>query len=223
MNKRLPLLLFFVFSIFYSLQADVVYATPLQADEMPIGNMLKWTTSLEDNVQHFAIEKSSDGLHFQNIGTQAATGQLNKDKDYKFLDTGIGIIKSYYRLKVIENDGTSSYSKVVLVQKEAPNRFAILSYNSELTNPIINFTLDAVTEGQMAFAVYQFTSQELVLEKFLEIQEGVNELELNLQELPADTYQIRLTLDDEMEIFTIEKSIDSKEPVVSNQKVKKEK
>ena len=43
---------------------------------------------------------------------------MSYEKVYRFFDTKLGSQKNYYRLKVVEADGTSSYSQTILVNKE---------------------------------------------------------------------------------------------------------
>jgi Leucine-rich repeat (LRR) protein len=81
------------------------------------GNLLTWTTAEESNVSSFALERSSDGQNFDKIGVQKSRGP---NSDYQFLDD----LKSsvihyplstifYYRLKINDLDGSTTYSKTI--------------------------------------------------------------------------------------------------------------
>lgn len=80
------------------------------------GVLLKWETSYELNNSKYVIEKSADGRSYQSIGE--VPGSLNSldTKAYEFLDASFkaGDI-AFYRLKQVDIDGQSTYSRSVYV------------------------------------------------------------------------------------------------------------
>lgn len=80
--------------------------------------LLKWTTTNEMNTSYFNVERSIDGNNFNNIGTVNATGDRDINTSYSFTDVNAvsqtaSIV--YYRLKIFDNDGKSSYSKIITI------------------------------------------------------------------------------------------------------------
>ena len=78
-------------------------------------NRLTWITVNEQNVSHFDIERSGDGLNFVKIGETKAVGNTKAQQTYAFNDNTPLSILSYYRLKTTDLDGSSTLSKVVVV------------------------------------------------------------------------------------------------------------
>jgi Big-like domain-containing protein/type IX secretion system substrate protein/endonuclease/exonuclease/phosphatase family protein len=76
---------------------------------------LYWTTAQEINSRNFVVEKSVDGIHFENIGSITAAGNSSTVHQYELVDgkpvNGI----NYYRLKSIDNDNKFTYSKVITI------------------------------------------------------------------------------------------------------------
>ncbi|MCZ2224071.1 MAG: T9SS type A sorting domain-containing protein [Chitinophagales bacterium] len=70
---------------------------------------LRWTTTDEVNVSGFEIEKSSNGTEFSKVGFVNANN--NKENSYSFSNEITGI--TYYRLKMIDKDGSFKYSKTI--------------------------------------------------------------------------------------------------------------
>jgi hypothetical protein len=74
---------------------------------------LEWTTGHEDNFSLFVIERSSDGQSYFAIGQLAARGSFS---EYQFTDSSpldAGTDRTfYYRLKMVDRDGTFHYSDV---------------------------------------------------------------------------------------------------------------
>jgi hypothetical protein len=78
-------------------------------------SLLNWQTSAEINFDHFEIEHSTATSPFSSIGTVA--GHLNSSTNqlYNFTDNSPADGDNYYRLKMVDQDGKFSYSKVVKV------------------------------------------------------------------------------------------------------------
>jgi len=79
------------------------------------GNVLKWVTASEVNNKGFEIERSSNGKLFQKIGFVKGNTDSWQALNYSFTDPTPHSL-TYYRLKQIDWDGTSTYSKIVVVQ-----------------------------------------------------------------------------------------------------------
>jgi hypothetical protein len=75
---------------------------------------LSWKTSKEVNSSYFTIEKSTNGINFEEAGTVSAKGNSKILNHYSFTDenhlTSSGTI--YYRLRIVDLDGTFEYSKL---------------------------------------------------------------------------------------------------------------
>ncbi|HEX5024033.1 MAG TPA: zinc-dependent metalloprotease [Agriterribacter sp.] len=76
---------------------------------------LNWSTAMEFNNSYFAIEASADGIHFSGVGKVMSKGNSNSPTYYDYLHPQPGFGKLFYRIKQVDIDGRSSYSKVVMV------------------------------------------------------------------------------------------------------------
>lgn len=74
--------------------------------------VLNWTTSSESGTDRFVVERQSQGA-FTDIGDVAAAGTPN---DYQFIDnepsTGINL----YRLRIIDQDDSATFSSVITLE-----------------------------------------------------------------------------------------------------------
>jgi len=102
---------------------------------------LKWETKAELNTRHFEIEKAVDGSNFQKIGIVTATGNSNNLTTYNFKDFKLQE-NNYYRIKMVDQDYKSTYSKVVVVKVESLGQSLWL--NSNFINDDIKLTLSKV-------------------------------------------------------------------------------
>ncbi|MBS1589807.1 MAG: T9SS type A sorting domain-containing protein, partial [Bacteroidetes bacterium] len=81
-------------------------------------SLLQWQTSSEENTEHFVIERSDDGVNFEQIGKQKAFGNHSDFNNYSFVDKGVGAnhSKVFYRLRMIDFDGRTNFSNVQSVR-----------------------------------------------------------------------------------------------------------
>lgn len=96
-------------------------------------NQLKWTVTQEQDVSRYELERSTDGSSFSNIATVTARNSpvetIYSHKDYTTL------FEAYYRLKMVDEDGTTTYSTIVFIRKSGiKNEFNVLGnpFNSEI-------------------------------------------------------------------------------------------
>ena len=78
--------------------------------------LLSWGTSAEVNSAWFVVERSANGIDFQQVDRVAANNNTTSDQHYNFTDAITAQQKLFYRLKQIDIDGAYTYSKVVTVQ-----------------------------------------------------------------------------------------------------------
>ena len=102
--KSLAILCFGLIGSFSTLQAEVQYASPLtvNGEEFEIGNLLEWSTSFEQESAFFYIEKSIDGVNFENVGNVEAAGDSDEEIKYRYMDIQVTDMEATYRLRQVE-------------------------------------------------------------------------------------------------------------------------
>ncbi|HEY4149969.1 MAG TPA: T9SS type A sorting domain-containing protein [Chitinophagaceae bacterium] len=114
------------------------------------GVMLKWNTATEINNDHFEIDRSSDGISFDSIGTVKGAGNSNILKSYSYADAYPMSGTNYYRLKQVDIDGNTQYSptETVTVATAAANSMSIFP------NPASSqFTITLKNSSSQAYVV----------------------------------------------------------------------
>ncbi len=76
---------------------------------------LSWRTASEKDNDYFTIERSVDGINFEEIYYEPGAGNSTTDLDYFYNDQPDAMGVYYYRLKQTDYDGASTYSEVVSV------------------------------------------------------------------------------------------------------------
>jgi hypothetical protein len=101
---------------------------------------LVWSTVSEKNSSVFNIERSFDSKEFETIGVMDARGNSNSLVNYSFNDETAFISNPevvYYRLKMIDRDGSFEYSKTIAVRAEDETKTPVVKvypnpFNSEV-------------------------------------------------------------------------------------------
>jgi hypothetical protein len=89
----------------------------LRFDARPYGEdvLVDWITATETNNDHFDVERSSDGILFDIIGTVAGVGTSSMEQAYEWLDKSPLPGVSYYRLRQTDYDGKFTHSETVAI------------------------------------------------------------------------------------------------------------
>lgn len=95
-----------------------VTLTTLTATAMPKSTMVKWATASESENDFFAVERSQDGRTFRELGRVTGRGTTTDAVSYAFEDNAPVNGTSYYRLRQVDFDGTTTFSEFVLVQRQ---------------------------------------------------------------------------------------------------------
>ena len=155
---------------------------------------LEWTTTTETPELYFEIEKSTDGLHFQKIGTTNAVGKKDEEETYAFRDAESVTGTVYYRLKLISNTGIA-YSHVVTLYGGNIN-FEIKS----LLNPFDSYlSFDAIAPADVEGDLMLFDSfGRMIKQQHVSLTKGYNRVNMSgLGSLSDGTYFLRVQTDNQ--------------------------
>ncbi len=74
--------------------------------------ILQWTTMTQTDFSHFTVERSGDGQNFSSIGTVAGSAGTSGPEQYSFTDANPLPAMNYYRLAMVDLDGTTIWSDI---------------------------------------------------------------------------------------------------------------
>lgn len=89
------------------------------------GSILYWSTGEAYQPQLFNVQRSLDGVSFNDIGIVNGLSDGAAIEEYRFTDNSPAPGKNFYRLEATDLSGRQTYSVVVLVQTGSPNTFGI--------------------------------------------------------------------------------------------------
>ena len=136
-------------------------------------NRLIWTTSSEVNSSHFEVEHSRDGAEFNYLGRVNAQGESSSPVDYRLIDEDPFSI-SYYRLKMVDLDGTYEYSNTVTIKRELDKSLFISNIKPVPTIDQITVEFVSYAKGKVSFKIIDLNGK-LLEEIEVDAHEGDNE------------------------------------------------
>ena len=113
---------------------------------------LTWATASEENFDYFTLERSSDGVNYEILGTVSGNGWSNRIINYTFTDTYPLVGRAYYRLRATDLDGTFEYFQPMMVNVTSNTR-SIKLENNPVRNGMINFRLNFHTKTKIEVVV----------------------------------------------------------------------
>ncbi len=171
-----------------------VVLTGFQAEMEGLVAIVSWSTSEELNSSHFEIERSEDGSQFENIGKVNSKGNSNQVQDYAFTDTKAGAIsgKIYYRLRMVDVDGTFSYAPLVeLVNDANIHAWKLVNAYPNPTSGV--FTLEVFSPDIQPVVLELYNIQGIrLLQKTFSVSPGVNNQKLDLSPYAPGIYLYKL-------------------------------
>lgn len=156
---------------------------------------LQWSTAAELKSDFFVVERSTDAVNFEEIGTKKAAGNSNSEKNYELIDESPLDGVSYYRLKLIDIDKTIHEYNIVSVSFERGKgevKFSLYP-NPNNGNFIVDFSgIENNHEVQLSMTDSQ--GKEIYASTFYSQNISNNKIEMNLSErLSKGTYVFSLT------------------------------
>lgn len=150
-------------------------------------NMLRWTTASESEMAYYAVERSTDGADFREIG-QVASLNTNTVTSYAFTDNSPGG-NLFYRLKMLNRDGSFSYSKTVWIRSADAGSVPppIQAFPSVFTSSL-NIRLQSQKDESIRLLLVDL-SGKTVFQTLCQARKGMNEFSMQLPAaLPRGRY-----------------------------------
>lgn len=135
---------------------------------------LNWETGDDGQISRYTVEYSNDGKTFYTAGDVIAHGKGGK---YQYVDSRIVDGKMYYRIKIVDKQERSSYSKVLIVRNQATQEMTMkVSPNPMTANP----TVSLWSESRQNVNVKMLdASGRLVVQSQKSMNKGANSFVLN--------------------------------------------
>jgi hypothetical protein len=166
--------------------------------------LLSWSTASEKNCARFEVERSYDGHNFGKVGSINATGNSSKNVSYQYNDANImSKAKSaniFYRLKMIDADGSSDYSNIAVINLLEKIQKAVVFPNPFVDD--LTVSVVAKSKGIAQFSLHDITGKEAIRYS-QDLIEGNNRINMNVPSLSTGLYFLCVEMDGEKYIVKV--------------------
>lgn len=149
---------------------------------------LTWESEMEAVFSHFNIQRSFDGVSFTTIAQVNGTGNSNRHT-YHLEDndlTGRAFQTVYYRLQLVNNDGSYTFSKILRFDIRQENMFR--AYPNPAVNTL-NLSFRQANAGTASIQVMAMNGT-LVNNVSIALPAGSASYSLDVSRLPSGTYLV---------------------------------
>ncbi len=156
-------------------------------------NLIKWTTASESNNDYFTIERSIDGINWQEITKIKAAGNSSnynhyQYEDYSFISNEI----NYYRLKQTDFSGDFEYSNIISIESSENIETYLSDIHPNPTNENIYFNVFTSQSDIANIELIDFMGNSIIKEE-QHIHSGKNDLKTDMSNLKNGIYILKIT------------------------------
>ena len=178
------------FSEFGATTAEGAFPVDLRAftaRALPDANRLDWAVDSEIDFSHYAVERSQEGQVFTEIARVEGAGEAR----YSWVDTAPATLQ-YYRLRMVDFDGSATYSKIVTVRRAEVSANEVLRAYPSPTHGRVTLSFAGAEKGEARLRIFDSVGR-LVRRKRVPVNRQHNEHEVSLADLPPGYYTLTLT------------------------------
>lgn len=151
---------------------------------------LVWKCAEATGFSHFTVQKSTDGRNFENIGKIEAKSDYSGIQSFSYSDKSVSA-NAYYRLAMVDIDGTIEYSSIVALSAKSNGATRIYPTIVENGNIIVE---NDSRRGTAKLEVFDMNGR-MVFTK--QITGGRQQVSLQMNKV-AGTYVARVTGENEV-------------------------
>lgn len=160
---------------------------------------LNWDASSETNFSHYEIQRSINGTSFTTVGSKNPAGGTGRNA-YQFSDNLSAVAGNvfYYRLRIVDLDGRSELSNVIMVRKDQKTLTGLTVNPNPVVNGLAMVRFSSTTNSVATLRVIDMTGK-VVLQQLSKVNEGVNSVSVNnAAQLQKGTYILQVLNGEEL-------------------------
>lgn len=161
--------------------------------------LLNWSTATETNNLGFEVErKASDNGSWNKIAFIKSAGTTTEPQQYSYRDSRLESGKYSYRLKIVDLDGTYSYSDAVEVEIGVPQQYALSQNYPNPFNPSTRIDYQLPFDAKVQIDLYSITGEKVATLVSGDLSAGYHTYELNASRLnlSSGVYFYRISASD---------------------------
>jgi Secretion system C-terminal sorting domain len=153
-------------------------------------DMLVWQVADEINMKYYEVQISDNGYDFKTTGTVAISNSSSNNKTYEFTNTITSSSVNFYRLKMINMDGSFAYSNILKLSNKQKN----INTLDVMPNPAKANLFVHITSAQAHSSTIEIINLlgQIIFKKYVQTIKGVNSIPVDVSNLPRGVFFLKV-------------------------------
>ncbi|MFL5763288.1 MAG: T9SS type A sorting domain-containing protein [Bacteroidia bacterium] len=152
---------------------------------------VQWSTASELNNDFYTVERSTNGVDFQPVGTVDGSGTTNWVMNYSFEDISPVEGISYYRLRQTDFDNHTATFNVAAVEYHAAPDFSLTLFPNPSDGDNVSLVINAAEQEHIAVTIFDLLGKVIYSKELITAKRGNNTFGLELgQRLVPGMYSV---------------------------------
>lgn len=160
-------------------------------------NYLHWTTFTEKNNSHFILQRSEDGVSYEDVATIQGHGTTSEENHYAYSDFDIRDILYYYRLKIVDFNGIEEFSTPIALLRENASANGLVAYPVPMSD-ILNLSFVSNSNSIATIELRSIDGKLIAMRQF-DCLAGNNNLSIDASNIARGVYLVSVSVQGEKE------------------------
>jgi hypothetical protein len=155
--------------------------------------LLTWETASEWNNAYFQVEAAASEREFVPLGTVEGTGTTSAPQTYRYLTSDLAPDTYRFRLKQVDVDGSFTFSDIVSVDLQTPDRLALWGNAPNPFHDVTSIQYEIPRDVHVTLRVYDVLGRRVAT--FVDHYQSAGRYEVTVDgaSLASGTYFYRLS------------------------------
>jgi hypothetical protein len=168
-----------------------VELTSFNADVNDGSVFLSWSTATETNNKGFEVQRNS-GSGFEVVGFIQGNGTSTQSHTYSYADNSVESGQYSYRLRQVDFDGTSEFSKIVELDVTRPDVYSLAQNYPNPFNPSTQINFSLAVDSKVKLTVFDVLGQEVATLLNNNITAGAHTVNFDASHLNSGVYLYKI-------------------------------
>ncbi len=153
---------------------------------------LSWTSLTESNSSHYEIQRKTNNENFVHVGTVATAGESLEEINYTYEDDISRVSGNYvyYRLKMVDKDGSYEYSEVRSLKLEMRDSGVSITPNPAVG--VVELNMKMERGGDVNVHIYDMQGRQLCAYQWTYDEDAIVRESLDIGHLAAGLYLVEV-------------------------------
>lgn len=164
--------------------------------------LVKWSTADEVNISNYQVQHSLDGKSFRDIGATINARNLSSSASYSYTAASVSPGLHFYRLKILEKDGSSTLSNIAAINNKQIARGVVRIFPNPAAE-YLKLETNSGTPGKAMISIVGMRGETVYSGK---VDIGNAPLKIDVRRLTPGKYFVKTLIDNKETVVSFIKN-----------------